>query len=373
MIDRSSYCFDIHHTLSLKFYNGVIEAGPCCLADHIRLDANSTTNDFWNDPFLINLRKENLEQHSVPHACRHCTQVERTGSDSRRTQHLKFYTDAELNRPGIRMLDIHLPNLCNLRCTICSPKDSSSWVADAELLGQTIPAEYRYNKQINYDVTGLNIPTTIETVKFWGGEPLLTELHADFLEKLEQADLLKNIRVVYNTNGTTTVSDRVLDIWSRAKLVELYFSIDDIEERSDYQRFGSSWTEINNNLAWFAEHMPHNHLFYVMCSISALNIHNLPALVEWKRKNFNQNRYGDETKLLFNPVHGPCSISTVSPEFLQQLTQRFAGYPELTNILEALAVVPGHRPVQFLDYVRQLDRIRNTNFSKVFPEYANFL
>lgn len=370
MIDRSSYCFDIHHTLSLKFYNGIIEVGPCCLADHVQLNSDNTIGNFWNDPFLVNLRKENLEQHSIPYACRQCKEIEVTGAESRRTQHLKFYSDNELNRPGIRMLDIHLPNLCNLRCTICGPQDSSSWIADAEKLGRVIPVEYRYTKQIKYDVTGLTIPDTIETVKFWGGEPLLDELHADVLEKLDTLGLLKNVRVIYNTNGTTRVSKRVLELWSRAQLVELYFSIDDVGARSDYQRFGSSWTEINNNLAWFATQMPHNHLFYVMCSVGALNIYNLPEVINWKRENFNQNRYGDNVQLLFNRVHGSCAINCASTVFYKQLKDRFAGYPELENILSGIYVVDDYVPTDFFNYVEQLDKIRGTDFRKLFPEYA---
>lgn len=373
MIDRSSYCFDIHHTLSLKFYNGVIETGPCCLADHVTLDSDTTVSEFWDNPFLLDLRRENLEQHTIPYACRLCQQIEQTGTDSRRTHHLKFYADEELNRPGIRMLDIRLPNLCNLKCTICGPKDSSSWIADAEQLGQTIPLEYRYNKQINYDVTNLTIPSTVETVKFYGGEPLLAELHADFLEKLDQLGLLKNMRVIYNTNGTTQVSERVLDLWSRARLVEIYFSIDDVAARFEYQRTGSNWKEVTENMQWFADNMPHNHLFYIMCSVSALNIYNLPAIIEWQRFNFATTRQGDVVPLLFNPVQGPCAVTTVSPAFFQLVNQRFAEYPELTGILSGLKIKDGYRPEQFLAYVHQLDQIRNTNFRKLFPEYAIFL
>lgn len=368
MIDRSSYCFDIHHTLSLKFYNGTIEVGPCCLATHVPLTTDNTVSELWNDPFLVGLRSANFKQ-QLTSACDMCKQLEDNGADSRRTQHLKFYSDVELNRPGIRMLDIHLPNLCNLRCTICGPQDSSSWIADAERLGRTIPIKYRYNKQINYDVTGLQIPNTIETIKFWGGEPLLAELHADFLEKADEQGLLKNIRVIYNTNATTRVSDRVLELWSRARLVELYFSIDDVGSRSDYQRFGSTWSELTENIKWFSEHMPHNHLFYVMCSVGALNIYNLPEVVAWKKANFDQNRYGDEVKLLFNVVQGPCAINKAAPDFYQQLQQRFADYPELTFLLSLITVEDGYCPTEFLNYVHQLDQIRGTNFNQLFLEY----
>lgn len=269
MIDRATYCNDIHHTLSLKFYNGVIKVGPCCLAEHVTVA--SDTKNLWQHDFLLALRKKNLENR-IPDACSSCSRLEQKGIDSRRSNHLKFYTDEELAYSGIQMLDIHLPNLCNLKCVICGPHDSSSWHADAVKLGKTIPLEYRYNKTVKYNVLDLEIPDTIKTVKFWGGEPLLEELHADILEAIDCKGLLKNVRVIYNTNATCQVSDRVLDLWKKAQLVELYFSIDDVAERSDYQRTGSTWNQIVNNLMWFYENMPHNHLFYIMCSVGALNI-----------------------------------------------------------------------------------------------------
>lgn len=370
MIDRSSYCFDIHHTLSLKFYNGSTHVGPCCLADHIRLNSTQQVDEYWNSDFLTKLREENLQTKVIPYACRACVEVENTGVDSRRSNHLKFYSDDELNRPGIRMLDIHLPNLCNLRCTICGPHDSSSWISDAEALGQTVPQEYRYNKQIKYNITGLTIPDTIETVKFWGGEPLLEELHADILEKIDQAGLLRKLRIIYNTNGTARVSQRVLDLWSRARLVELYFSIDDVDARSDYQRFGSSWQQITENIQWFSEVMPSNHLFYVMCSVSMLNIYNLPAVLEWQQQNFSTNRFGDEVKLIFNPVVGVCALKHVDSEFYSLLKDRHRNYPQLQHLLNGVTVSDNYRPVDFLNFVKRLDQLRGTNFNATFPEYS---
>jgi MoaA/NifB/PqqE/SkfB family radical SAM enzyme len=367
MIDRGTYCDDIHHTLSLKFYNGMIKVGPCCMAEHVSVTPD--VKNLWEHQFLTELRKENL-LHIIPDACVSCSNLEQKGIDSRRSNHLKFYTDQELLQPGLRMLDIHLPNLCNLKCVICGPHDSSSWHADTVKLGKTIPEEYKYNKTIKYNVLDLEIPDTIKTIKFWGGEPLLEELHADILEVVNKKGLLKNVRLIYNTNATCRVSDRVLELWSKADLVEIYFSLDDVDERSDFQRTGSTWAGLVDNLKWFYKNMPHNHLFYVMCSVGALNIYNLPALVDWKRNNFNQTSQGDYIQLLFNMVNDKGFIDRVSPEFYKKLQDRFMMYPELQHLLKILTIKDGHVPEQFLNYMKQLDSIRGTNFLETFPEYV---
>ena len=50
MIDRKTYCSDIHHTLSLKFYNGAIKVGQCCLADHVTVTPD--VKNLWEHQFL---------------------------------------------------------------------------------------------------------------------------------------------------------------------------------------------------------------------------------------------------------------------------------------------------------------------------------
>lgn len=368
MIDRNSYCYDIHHTLSLKFYNGVVQIGPCCLADHVSLSSDKTIKEFWNHDYLIDLRQQNFKN-TIPDACRACSNLENAGIDSRRSNHLQYYSDEELSSPGIRMLDIHLPNICNLRCTICGPHDSSSWHQDAKALGHIIKPEWQYNKDIDYGLKNLEIPDTLEYVKFWGGEPLLTKLHADFLEILSCKKVLPKTRLMYNTNGTVRVSDHILKLWGQARLIELWFSIDDLGERFEYQRFGASWNQVVDNMFWYYENLPNNHLMYISCSYSALNIWSLPDVVEWHKTYFSQSKYKDPIQLKFNKVVGDCSIDTVSPEFYEKLKKRFQPYPELLKILKTIQIENNYRPTRFLDYVTRLDTVRATDFFRTFPEY----
>lgn len=366
-IDRASYCFDIHHTLSLKFYNGITKIGPCCLADHIDLE-HVTVQEFWNHDYLTNLRNQN-NNNIIPYECRVCSDLEQAGVHSRRSNHLQYYADEELTRPGVRMLDIHLPNLCNLRCSICGPYDSTSWHEDAKLLGLPIRDEWRYSKDIQYNLKNLELPETLEWVKFWGGEPLLTDLHAEFLELLDEQGLLSQVRLMYNTNGTVRVSDRVLELWSRAKLIEVWFSIDDLGDRFEYQRFGANWSEVTDNMKWYYDNLPHNHLMYISCSYGRLNAWALPDVVNWHQQTFKQSRFGDDIQLVFNRVLGVCGIDQISTKFYEQLKQRYQLYPELQAILNTFKVDPEYQPTQFLDYVQRLDKIRNTNFLETFPEY----
>lgn len=373
MIDRSSFCFDIHHTISIKFYNRSCKIAPCCLAEHVDLENADNIRDINEHEFLLQLRKENLEQKVIPLACRACSQTEASGLDSRRSNHLKHHSDEELTRPGVRMLDIHLPNLCNLKCVICGPHDSTSWIPDAELLGIPIRTEWRYNKTIKHNIQNIAVPDTVETIKFWGGEPLLDSSHMHILESVRRQGILHKQRIIYNTNATVRVNDDVLEMWSHAKQLEIYFSIDDVYERSDYQRSGSQWHQLEQNLAWYHHNLPHNHLLYISCSYSWLNIWNLPRVIDWYHENFAESRFGDPVQFIFNRVVGPCEIDKISPEFFNLLKQRFRDYPSLQAILHSLKIDTGYRPTRFIDYVQELDKIRGTSYSSVFEEHSHFI
>lgn len=373
MIDRKTFCFDIHHTVSLKFYNNNIKIGPCCQASHADLSVTEYTQDLGRHPFLQDLRRQNTDQNLIPSACSFCVKIEHSGLDSRRSNHLKYYTDNQLEKPGVRMLDIRLPNLCNLKCTICGAHDSTSWLQDARELGIDILDEWKYNKSIKHDVKNLRIPETLETIKFWGGEPLLDSLHLDVLRAIDQAHILDKQRIIYNTNGTVCVSEEVLSTWSKAQLVEIYFSIDDIGSRFNYQRFGGDWDVVNNNLRWYYNNLPNNHMMYISCSYSWLNVWNLPRVVDWHRENFATSRFGDPIKLIFNPVLGKCAIDKISPEFFSELSLRYQGYPELQDILKSLVIQPDFSPDGFLQYIFKLDRIRNTNYFTTFAEHPHIL
>jgi hypothetical protein len=79
---------------------------------------------------------------------------------------------------------------------------------------------------------------------------LLSNAHVNLLKNVQQVKGLGDVRVFYNTNGTQTVSDEILNLWEKCKLIELYFSIDDVGTRFDYQRTGADWNQVIANLKY---------------------------------------------------------------------------------------------------------------------------
>jgi hypothetical protein len=365
----SSYCPDIHHNLAIDYVNGKTLIGPCCQSGRIIVE-EGTVRDHWNHPQLKKLREQDYLD---PTFCNSCIMVETAGAKSRRQGQVEFYKDWNSQNKKLRGLDIRLGNLCNLKCTICSPAFSTAWISDAKKLGLPIQEFSYYEKNLQFDTHSINLIKNLELIHFWGGEPLIDDKHAKILEFLDRADVLKNCKVQYNTNGTHKVDDNVLDLWSKAKLVEIYFSIDDIGDRFEYQRYPAKWIKVVENLSWYKDKLAPNHLFNITCTISYLNIWYLSELIDWKIINFNSNRLGDIIPLSFQPANGSCEIDYLSPKLKKLLLEKFCNYPELLPYLEIPNVRDNHEPKKFLEYIDKLDVIRDTNWSSTFNEFSKIL
>lgn len=366
------YCPDIKNSLAIDYHNGHIEIGSCCASGRIKVD-ESPIDTYLTNHKLIEIKKDNENNILRDDYCKWCVDSEYNGQQSRRQNVIqavdnKFFKKSE----GFTRLDVNLSNLCNLKCTICNIKDSTSWIPDHIALGGTVPDMYQYKKAKKLTINDPRELENLEYVKFQGGEPLLNEQHLHLLEMFDEIDILPNLVIYYNTNGTQIVDDKILKLWEKAKLVDLLFSIDDIEERFEYQRFGARWDHVNDNLKWFADNLEPNHMFKINTTISCLNICNLKNLILWKEQNFNSNRLGDPVEQIFNSATGHLGLNKTEIT-LDQKNKIVSCLPnELKSYADSMAVVdiPQQNIFSYLD---KLDKIRNTNWRKTFPELVDIL
>jgi len=206
-----------------------------------------------------------------------------------------------------------------------------------------------------------------------GGEPLMSSSHVNLLKNIDAVRGLSDVRVFYNTNGTVKVSDDVLALWEKCKLVELYFSIDDVDSRFEYQRTGANWQEVCNNLDWYNINAPHNYMYNINCSWGYLNLYYLDELVDWYNSKYTANRYGDPTNLIFQKVVGNFSIQSISPDIKYILLEKFKNYPQLIDIVESLSVTEQMNNSQFWKAVHTIDAVRGNDFSKLCPDWSKIL
>ena len=152
----------------------------------------------------------------------------------------------------------------------------------------------------------------------------------------------------------------------------MYFSIDDVGDRFNYQRSGADWAEVKDNLNWYKENMPHNHIFNINCTWSYLNLYYLPELVDWYQHNLLTNRYGDPVNLIFQRAWGDFNVTHLSTNVKKILFERFLKYPQLTDLVKSIKDSPSPH-VSFWNNIEKIDLVRQTDYKTLCPEWSQLL
>jgi hypothetical protein len=377
MHSKDYFCYEIYKNIAIWSKDGKIGYNPCSFYEgYIKESDHLDLNDVWHQAEHKQIMMLVETDTPVP-GCSSCYRAEAAGLESRRTGakqlYEEYHNDTNIDLSSPQGLDYSVGNLCNLKCMICGPSNSTAWVPDYQILhpGARIA---NYNKNYQLKLTRPELLQNIKSIHFHGGgEPLLSDTHYELLLKVKEVKGLSDVRVFYNTNGTVKVSDKVLALWEECKLIELYFSIDDVGNRFEYQRTGASWNQVQSNINWYKDIMPHNHMFNINCAWGYLNLYHLDELVDWYRNCMTTNRYGDPTNLIFQKVSGEFAINKVSHNTYNALVSKFQQYPELLALVNTLDVVDFPDHSTFWKYVNMIDSIRGNDFNSLYPEWSKLL
>jgi MoaA/NifB/PqqE/SkfB family radical SAM enzyme len=264
LLSRKGFCI-LPFVHACVFQHGY--AQPCCM-NHLSLGNTKTQSieKIYSDKNknLTDFRKTLLGD-SLPVSCVKCEDIEKhkglsyRNSSNYKYGHLLNHIDisseeALVNNKKIFLWDIRFSNLCNLKCVICGPADSSR-IAEEENGGKMISAfndvdEFvvEFEKQIDH----------IVEINFAGGEPLLIKDHYKILELLIKHEKF-DVVLRYNTNGTTiSLGDKnVIEYWKYFKNVRANFSLDAGWKQFEYLRYGSNWEITLEHLRKVRDFAPH--------------------------------------------------------------------------------------------------------------------
>ena len=289
--DLDNWCPEIFRGIYVDRVNdNHLRIAPCCQAD-TKIEPLAGF-DFATSPYLQHLRYE-IAQGNRPDACRRCWQVESVGGKSRRQSAIEFYQlEPGDNFVQLQGLDHSVTWACNLACVMCGPENSSSW---ANELSMTKTDLSEIGKLFQKNNTFLDRIDThnLKKIHFNGGEPLLNNDQIALLEKLETQGNLGNVFISYNTNASIYPSDRLIDLWSRTRLVKLFFSIDATEKAFNYIRWPADWAEVENNILRMKQELPGNVMFGFNVTVGTYNIFEVKSVKQWIDQNLPCNREGD--------------------------------------------------------------------------------
>lgn len=375
-----------------------------------------TIEEIWNSFHMRQTRLDMLNNR-IPRSCRKCFQEEENGIVSKRQWETEVWKDRidlvqivdKVNEQGampvdIPYFDLRLGNTCQLKCTMCSPHDSSSWIKDWKLQYpqyELIDLKQDQGWDSSYDYAWYQKNSFLNSVKsqaynirelyFAGGEPLLIPEHYKILEFMVEQGHAKNCILRYNSNGLE-LPDKLFNLWNNFKSVKFNFSVDAFGDKNDYIRYPSKWNEVVKNLHKLDD-TPDNIIVNIACAVQALNVLYLNEFATWKLdQGFKKiNKDNGAGIIGSHLVYFPSYLNVrVLPKDLkehalwsigdfiksQSNNKKFQNDPygkqRWFGLIDYMVAEDwSHKLPAMIEYLEVCDRTRNTDFRSVFPELKN--
>lgn len=375
-------------------------ARPCCMAkDEIRdeygakYDLNHTDlTTIYRSEYMQDLRKQ-FRAGEKPATCNRCWDEEDAGRDSKRihtrTRLKELYAQVDWtndNPDQLWFIDLKLGNICNLKCRICGSWSSSKW-AEEELAYMPGLEDKKSHLAYKWLRAGAwprktetfwdNLRSLLPNIKYFeftGGEPWLIEEHFELLEFAVAEGHGKHIDIHYNTNATQPPT-RLVPLLSQLGRVDIAFSIDNVGDRFEYERYGAKWDEANtiidatHGLKWVYPNITTQLCF----TINVQNVYYLDELLAWA----DTKGFGD---IYFNMMHSPdhMSVQMMTPAaqelVINKLKTTFWAstkyQQEIDSVVKFIELGSGSDGTEFLKKMQQTDTHRRQNFVDTHPEIA---
>jgi len=394
----------------------------CCRSHPIGWIQNETLEEIWNGDNMKRIRKQVLTGYRPPE-CEPCFSLEDQGVESLRQRHvkgeipearIKLYPRAtESMRSDFTMpfeiptMELKLNNLCNLKCRMCHPGDSTSWNDWSEVkdfykdTGKVIynlvedhnlerkPLLDKFEDNPNWWSSLENNLPHFRRVEFAGGEPLMDPQHYRILDML--APYGHQIEIKYATNLSMLGKNNrtVWQYWPKFKSVAVNVSIDGIGTSYEYIRGNASWAELINNIKQI-QTIPNISRIVGAVAVQVSNIMILDKMVEYFLDDLgivfytNMVRYPDVLSIQVMPRE----LQLVAIERLEKVKSRVKDFklvkehPMLENLTygQIQGVInflnsenESHRWHDCIEFNRRLDMTRDQSFVDVTPEFRPYV
>jgi len=405
------------------------------------------------DPSALHLTKYKLKQQEDmlndirPPECQYCWNIEDLPGNHMSDRYLKSASPeiagekmideiVEKARQGQKInptyIEVSFSNVCNFKCSYCSPIVSSSWVSEIKNHGPYKLPGHNFNdtdylKQsgqmpLHHDEYNPYVEAfwkwwpdfidNIRVLRVTGGEPLLDKNTFTLLDKLKDKKR-PNLSLGINTN--CGIPDKIIDKFipeiqylvnnGYVGSTKIYTSVDAHGAQAEYGRNGLCYDKWLSNVDRLLTELPGTKVT-IMCTANIFSITSFEKLLkdvyELKIKHYNDKRkvpISIDISTLRWPAHQ--NVSILTPEYsnylnksLEYMKERkegangnnhYKGFFEyeiikLERLVEAMQQDPNaseninvnQARAGFYAFVTEHDRRRKTNFLETFPELEQF-
>ena len=363
-MNTQNFCPRIHHGLFIKSISKQdLKYSVCCWSKDL---VNSKELTFDHQKF-IDLRTDNLNGNLPMRVCETCVSQEKTNKKSMRKGYLETHGDINPDS-GLQYLDISIDMACNLACVTCGPWSSTTWRNELKIKDSVVRPNISNFLLDKIDKLELK---NLREIRIWGGEPFLTNTHKQILEYIADRVDVSQIQLMYNTNGTRIIDEDTKKLIEKFKFARISFSIDAIGPAFEYIRYPAKWQEVEKNLLWWKNNLPHNSMLSMTIVASILNILYLDSVYQWKKQNFDTSCYGDDIEIYVHQAFGEYGLEYM-PENMFKHFQQIKNYcqPWLQE-LSTMGIF-GHRS-RVKETLKQNDQRRNMFLPDYLPDVAKFI
>jgi MoaA/NifB/PqqE/SkfB family radical SAM enzyme len=393
----------------------------CCRSHPIGFVQDAPLEYHWNSEVMTRIRRQVLIGER-PNECEPCFSLEDQGVESLRQRHIagkipeariNLYPNAlgkmahDFTMPfEIPTMELKLNNLCNLKCRMCHPMDSTSWNDWGE-----VKEFYKNEGNIMYAIVEKhnlenkpfldkfqdnpewwaslekNLPH-FRRVEFAGGEPLMDPQHYRILDML--APYGDQIEIKYATNlSMLGKSNRTIwEYWPKFKSVAVNVSIDGIGDSYEYIRGNASWAELVNNIKQI-QTIPNISRIVGAVTVQVSNVLILDKMIEYFLDDlgivFHTHRV-EYPKLLSAQVL-PFDLRDLAIKRLQEVSLHVKDFKMVKQHPQLLEYTLGQiqdninylqrdqseKWTDCVEFNRRLDKTRSQSFTNVTPEFKPYV
>tara|TARA_B100000073_G_scaffold320966_1_gene301072 strand:- start:1405 stop:2505 length:1101 start_codon:yes stop_codon:yes gene_type:complete len=363
----SSFCKAPFTQMSIDPRGAIL---PCCrYPKPLAYLKDEKIDDAWNNDNFKELRQRFLDGEK-PEECADCWHAEDAGGKSLRWVQNYWAKDMEFDSTEVEtppfFYELKTTNVCNLKCRMCGSFNSSQIAKETETI--EVRKHYLSNKIIGTHHEPILKKWLLNSryILFAGGEPFVNGEIRKIMEYLDENNLLENIHIQIVTNGTH-YNDQFVDQFRKIKDFELKISLDDIEERNDYQREGSDFEEIERNIIKFWYDFKGSMEFN--CTINWYNI--------WDIDEFFQFADDYITPVSVQFVENPkfLNITNLPEKVKEKINLKYKNSTDdrIKLILNRMNLQGEDQLENFWKHVNHYDELRDNDFRKTFPEWSNII
>ncbi len=279
----------IHKYIHQKDYQKL-----CCMStEHDIVPSHTNLEQHWQSDYYQDIRRKMLAGEKLD-ICVDCWSDEENGMTSDRQMYNEKYK--ELGSPKLDIvkgneygspldLDLRPSNLCNLKCRMCTPKNSSQ--LDKEQNKATYLKEIHGEAREDYtsgdvfDIDNLKFLSKNlsekSVVKFLGGEPTIMPEVSNMLDLLVSSNPTINI----TTNCTNFNNQVMFDKLKQFQSVTAQLSIDGIGKPLEYIRAPIHWDKAKEVIKQWTNIANKTRIQF---TLQALNLFNVYDFVYWVSK-----------------------------------------------------------------------------------------